>query len=827
MQVWNRIWRQHLNRLNRARKNSRFECIGDTNIAVQIESLAPRRMLSAAPVAVSTIQVEHPLVTAGPTGYSPNQLQTAYSFNQVSFSSGANGTGQTIAIVDAYNAPTIQSDLKAFDAAFGLADPPSFTVMSQTGSTTSLPPTDPSINKQSDWEVEEALDVEWAHALAPGARIVLVEANSANMSDLMAAVKTAASIPNVSVVSMSWGGGEFSGENVYDSAFKTPAGHQGITFVASTGDDGEPGGFPAYSPNVLAAGGTTLRLTSSGAYQAESAWSGSGGGISQYEAQPAYQKGVVTQSTTNRTIPDVAFDADPNTGVPVYDSFSNGSSTPWSQIGGTSLSAPAWGALISIIDQSRVQNGLTTLDGATQTLPMLYKLDQTTPSAFHDITSGSNGFAATAGYDLVTGLGSPIVNVLVPGMDGATSTSNKLVFQQSPSTGVAGQILRSSVTVAVENSVGQILTGNNSTVTISVGSGAGGFTNGSTLSVQAVNGIATFNNLTLTVAGTYTLSAADSGITASATHSLTISPAVASKLVLQQVPSTGKVNQTLGSVSVAVEDQYGNIVTGNNSTVTIGVASGPGLFSTGSTTSVATVNGIATFKNLVLGTAGRYTLRATDASLTGATSTSISVTAGLAAPQNVAITASSSTIAQLTWSVVTGAQRYRIYQVSGTQSILLGSLNASATSVQLNSMSAGLTYSFFVEAFNSTSAADSKTVSVTMPSVQLAAPVVTGRILSASSVQLTWNPVAGAQGYRVYYSDGLHRYLLGTLSVGATTASINGLSNFQTYQFQVEAYRGSTVADSNWIVVNTSLRMVRSVVSDSWAFSRFRNWFDF
>ena len=115
---------------------------------------------------------------------------------------------------------------------------------------------------------------------------------------------------------MSWGGGEFSGETSYDSYFTTPSGHAGVTFVASSGDSGAPVGYPAISPNVLSVGGTTLNLTSSGSYISESGWSGSGGGISRYESQPTYQKGVVTQSTTYRTNPDVAYDADPEHRLP-------------------------------------------------------------------------------------------------------------------------------------------------------------------------------------------------------------------------------------------------------------------------------------------------------------------------------------------------------------------------------------------------------------------------------------------------------------------------------------------------------------------------------
>ena len=117
---------------------------------------------------------------------------------------------------------------------------------------------------------------------------------------------------------MSWGAAEFSGEPSYDVHFVTPAGHTPVTFFSSTGDNGAPGGWPADSSNVVAVGGTTLNVDASGNYISETGWSDGGGGISTEETQPAYQKGVVTQSSTFRTIPDIAMDADPNTGVPIY-----------------------------------------------------------------------------------------------------------------------------------------------------------------------------------------------------------------------------------------------------------------------------------------------------------------------------------------------------------------------------------------------------------------------------------------------------------------------------------------------------------------------------
>ena len=170
----------------------------------------------------------------------------------------------------------------------------------------------------SGWAGEESLDVEWAHAVAPGANILVVEAKSQSLLDLLSAVNTARYTPGVVAVSMSWGFGEMSNESSYDSYFTTPAGHVGITFVASSGDGGAFAGasYPAVSPNVLSVGGTTLNLTSSGAYQSEATWISSGGGYSLYEPEPSYQASV--QSTGARSTPDVAFDADPNTGVPVY-----------------------------------------------------------------------------------------------------------------------------------------------------------------------------------------------------------------------------------------------------------------------------------------------------------------------------------------------------------------------------------------------------------------------------------------------------------------------------------------------------------------------------
>lgn len=198
-----------------------------------------------------------------------------------------------------------------------------------------------------------------------------------------------------------------------------------MTFVAGTGDTGAPPIYPAASPNVLSVGGTTLSLDASGNILSESAWPGSGGGLSSFESQPAYQEGLTIHNGTSlisangmRATPDVAYDADPNTGFPVYDSYNNPVSAPWAEWAGTSDAAPQWAALIAIADQGRALVGLGPLDRPSQTLPALYAMSA---SDFHDITTGgstgSPNYEAGPGYDLVTGLGTPLANLVVPALD--------------------------------------------------------------------------------------------------------------------------------------------------------------------------------------------------------------------------------------------------------------------------------------------------------------------------------------------------------------------------------------------------------------------------
>lgn len=353
-------------------------------------------------------------MSTSPTGITPAQMRHFYAVDSIRFGSTVgDGTGQTIAIVDPYDDPTALNDLKTFDATFHLPDPQNFTKVDENGGT-NLPSTDPSSPGTQTWEVEESLDVEWAHAIAPGANLVLVEAISPGTSDLFQAVSTAASLPGVVAVSMSFGGRQSFGDSQNDSTFTTPAGHNGVTFLAATGDNGAPGGYPAFSPNVVAVGGTQITLGTGGGYGSEAGWSGSGGGFSRFEPEPSWQQSV--QNTGERSIPDVSMDASPQSGVPVYDSYDFGASSPWIKVGGTSLATPMWAGLIAIADQGRALAGMNSLDGPTQTLPRLYSL----PSAdFHDITSGFNGrYSAGPGYDEGTGIGTPVANLLVPDLAG-------------------------------------------------------------------------------------------------------------------------------------------------------------------------------------------------------------------------------------------------------------------------------------------------------------------------------------------------------------------------------------------------------------------------
>jgi hypothetical protein len=392
-----------------------------------VESMEQRFMLSSAIINTTLAQPATiaPMAQAqtSDSGYTPAQIRQAYGFDAISFTSSTTsattltpsatasivgtGAGQTIAIVEAYRDPTIAADLRHFDRQYHLPDTSLVQVNQKGGS--KLPAVD------AGWAQETALDVEWAHAVAPGAKIVLVEAASDNLSDLLAAVDTARHIASVSVVSMSWGVGEFAGETTLDALFTTPSGHQPITFVAAAGDRATATRtqWPSSSPNVLSVGGSSLSLQpASGGLAAELPWSGSIGGTSTIEPSPSFQSST-NGDATGRTTPDVTYNANPETGFAVYDSTPLNGVSGWRTLGGTSAGAPQWAALIAIANQGRALTGQATLDGATGTLPTLARFYADNPSAAH---------AMAGGKDLTDATGMPQAGKVIAAlMQGASS----------------------------------------------------------------------------------------------------------------------------------------------------------------------------------------------------------------------------------------------------------------------------------------------------------------------------------------------------------------------------------------------------------------------
>ncbi len=337
------------------------------------------------------IHVIHPLQPlsplASPAGFSPSQIRAAYNLPTTG------GTG-TIAIIDAYDDTSAQNDFNVFSQQFGLltATTTNFEIHKMS-STIALATTD-------NWALEISLDIEWSHAIAPNAKILLVEAVSPSDTDLLSAVQYAAGRSDVVAVSMSWGGNEFSGSNTYDSYFTST---HGVNFFASSGDSGTGVEWPAVSVNVTGVGGTQLTLSAQTTVTSEVAWSGSGGGLSKYVSEPSYQSTYGVPSANGfRAVPDVSYNGSSNSLYAVYDSLGE---SGWIEVYGTSAGSPQWAAI-------RALGGSLVNNTTFYSIAAIHS-DYTTD--FRDITSGSNGGSgfytkATTGYDYVTGLGSPLTD---------------------------------------------------------------------------------------------------------------------------------------------------------------------------------------------------------------------------------------------------------------------------------------------------------------------------------------------------------------------------------------------------------------------------------
>ncbi len=354
-----------------------------------------------------------PLGSVNAFGFDPSTVKDIYKFPTYDTAGIIVGTGQTVAIVAAFHNPKAESDLNAFSTAYGL---PACTKLSdcfkqvysdQYGNVISAAPV-----FNEGWAMEMSLDVQWAHAIAPGANILLVEAKDSNAGNLLGAVKYASK--NAKYVSNSWGGNEFSFETWYDSWFATTS----VSYFVASGDGAKPF-WPSVSPNVVAVGGTSLKNIGAPDFS-ETGWVSSGGGCSAYEKANASQSSYFAifknedQCLGKRATPDLSLNADPASGVSVYNSNKyldylggpgvvGGEVGPWYKLGGTSASTPM------VAGRAAATEGQVQVNAA-------YVYNTTTPRiSYRDIVEGSSSYTSgtttitkfcKAGFDLVTGRGS-------------------------------------------------------------------------------------------------------------------------------------------------------------------------------------------------------------------------------------------------------------------------------------------------------------------------------------------------------------------------------------------------------------------------------------
>jgi len=424
--------------------------------------------------------------------YSPAQIRAAYglpalppSGSTLTAAQAAQfGAGQTIYIVNAQHNPNAAAELAAFNQKFGLPACTSRTVAA--GSALPLPAASPTSCEfavvystaagaqtntapayNAGWATEIALDVQWAHATAPLARIVLIEAPDASVNSLAAAVKLANAM-GPGVVSMSFGAAEGSWTASMDGAFSGT----GMSYLAATGDSGAAVSWPAVSSKVLAVGGTTLSY--SGTTRSEVGWSGTGGGVSAFTAAPSYQTVAVPGlgSVTRRSVADVAFNADPNSGQYVAVMGPGSSTVNWISAGGTSLSTPQWAGLLAVANARRSLSGKGPL-GAPHALlyGALASVPGTYAASFADITTGRNGScsscAAKAGYDAMTGLGTPYAAGLLAGLTGATAPATAPTLTGGVVSGKVGSALTFNVNASGGSALVYTLSGAPAGMTIS------------------------------------------------------------------------------------------------------------------------------------------------------------------------------------------------------------------------------------------------------------------------------------------------------------------------------------------------------------------------
>jgi subtilase family serine protease len=388
---------------------------------VLIALLLPNMLALVSPAVGTQLtlpEVQHPLryrpislSSPGVPPFVPSDIRKAYDYLPL-YSRGIKGNGTRIAIIDAFGDPNLSADLSSFDSLTGLP----------TATVNIFYPDGVPKKQSSSWAVETALDVEWAHAVAPSATIDLVVALDSSLGSIFDGIAYVAnSLPSETVLSMSFGLAESSYPTT--GSFTIATTHQlfvtitshGTTPFASSGDSGASSccnpQYPSSDPLVVAVGGTALTLNSDASYNSETTWSGSGAGSSTVFSKPIWQQGL---GDSMRDAVDVSYDADPNTGVLVVQGGRE------FQVGGTSAGSPQWAALVSLASQANSKSY-----GSIN--PNLYTL-----ASYHDITSGSNGFfTASTGWDYPTGLGTPDANAIVNALSPTVlvSLNSTIVFQ--------------------------------------------------------------------------------------------------------------------------------------------------------------------------------------------------------------------------------------------------------------------------------------------------------------------------------------------------------------------------------------------------------------
>ncbi len=618
--------------------------------------------------------------------YTPAQIRAAYGLPAVpaagtqltALQSAQLGAGQTIYIVDAQHDPNVAAELATFNQKFAL--PTCTTSAIPVGSSLPLPAlpagsgctlsvvyatsagvmTSSAPAYDAGWATEIALDVQWSHAIAPLARIILIEAPDSSVGTLSAAVRLANTM-GPGIVSMSFGAPEGSWGSQFETAF---AGAK-MTYVAAAGDAGAAVEWPAVSQRVLAVGGTSLTYSGSGT-RSETVWSGTGGGVSQFTSTPTYQTSAVPGmgNPGHRAVTDVSLNADPATGQYVAVIQQGAATASWLSAGGTSVSSPEWAALIAVANALRAQATLPVL-GVPHA--QLYNSISTVPSsyanAFGDVTQGSNGTCSTCsaktGYDLPTGLGTPNASALFNllganssgssgGSAGSPPTPQPPVVQSASVSGTAGTALTFAISVSDANPFTLTLKGAPTGLTVT-SAGVASWPNPvagkyvvTVTAVDSKTGLSAQGTVNITIAAPQPPVVATATISGRSGSPLTFTVAVTSANPVTYMLSGAPIGMSINSSGVVT---WSNPAAGNYSVTVIATDSKTGLSGKGLINIGILVSGPVITASAMTGVAGKP-LSGT-IGFSDATSNSLAITiTGI--PAGMKLSASGTTV-NLSW----------------------------------------------------------------------------------------------------------------------------------------------------------------------------------